>query len=345
MQNRVLVIGGGVAGMSSALEVAANGYEVFLVEKKASLGGRAINYCCKATDKCNKCSACLVPQAKMQLEKNTGVIVYESSEVTGISGQAGDFKIRVKTPKGDVELEAGAIIIATGFEPFDIANKRKEYGYSINPNVVTGLEFEQALKENGSLMAAYGPVKNVGFIQCVGSRDLSFDRSGYCSKVCCMYATKLAKLIRAELPEAEISIFYMDLQTFGRGFDQFVLEAKTDSKIQFIRGIPSKIYSFPYDRLTVKYANSLTGEAVEDMFDLIVLSTAITPGVDNDKIASIVNVDTDSCGFFKAHESEPIFTKKDGVFVAGTCQSPKDILQSMVQAKAAASAAIALLSK
>lgn len=345
MQKRVLVIGGGVAGIAGALEVAAKGYEACLVEKESEIGGRAINYCCKATDKCNKCSACLVPQAKVELEKNSAVTVYKNSEVTAIKGQAGDFKVKVKTPHGDIDLEVGAIIVATGFAPFDITNNRKEYGYGINPKVVTGLDFEKALKEKGSVSVAYGPVRNIGFIQCVGSRDLSYDCSGYCSKVCCMYATKLAKLVRSELPEAELSIFYMDLQTFGRGFDEFVSEAKYDDNIQFVRGIPAKIYSFSYDRLTVKYADSLTGEAVEDMFDVIVLSTAITPGADTIELATMLNIATDAYGFFKADETEPIISDQAGIFLAGTCQSPKDIPQSMVQGKAAASAAIELMVK
>jgi len=341
-KQKVLVLGGGVAGMTSALEAAAKGLEVYLVEKADDIGGWAYTYCCKATDKCAKCSACLVPQAKMHVEKNPLITVFCGSEVIGVSGKSGSYSVKVNTGQDQVlDLEVGAVIVATGFKPFDAARKG-EFAYGREKNVITGLELEQALREKGSLVAAYGKARRIGFIQCVGSRDLALGNN-YCSRVCCMYAAKLARLIRSELPEAELTIFYMDFQTFGKGFDEFVKAAKEDDKIQFVRGIPAKIFGFPYDRLTVRYANSLTGEAIEDKFDLIVLSVAITPCEDTQKLAAMLDVETDEHGFFKVGTLDPVGTKQPGVFVAGTCQSPKDIPQSMEQAKAAASAAIKFL--
>lgn len=341
-KQKVLVLGGGVAGMTSALEAAAKGLEVYLVEKAADIGGWAYTYCCKATDKCAKCSACLVPQAKMQVEKNPLITVFCGSEVIGVSGQSGSYNAKINNGQGQViDVEVGAIIVATGFKPFDAARKG-EFAYDREKNVITGLELEQALRERGSLAAAFGKVNKIGFIQCVGSRDLALGNN-YCSKVCCMYASKLAKLIRSELPDAELTIFYMDFQTFGKGFDEFLKSAKEDDKIQFVRGIPAKIFGFPYDRLTVRYANSMTGEAIEDKFDLIVLSAAITPSEGTEKVSSMLDIETDEHGFFGVSTLNPVGTKQPGVFVAGTCQSPKDIPQSMEQAKAAAGAAIKFL--
>ncbi|MFZ5639319.1 MAG: FAD-dependent oxidoreductase [Bacillota bacterium] len=343
MQNqRVVVIGGGVAGMTCALEAAAKGIEVCLVEKAADIGGWAYDYCCKATDKCAKCSACLVPQAKMHVEKHPLITVYCYSEVIGVSGQPGNYRVKVKKDQDVTDLEAGAIIVACGFKPFDAARKG-EFGHAVEKNVITGLELEQALNEKGSLIRAFGGARNIGFIQCVGSRDLTIGNN-YCSRVCCMYAAKLARLIRSELPDADLTIFYMDFQTFGKGFDEFIKAAQEDDRIQFVRGIPSKIFGFPYDRLTVRYANSLTGEALEDKYDLIVLSAAITPGEDTEKLASMLGIELDRHGFFKVDTENPVATGQAGVFVAGTCQSPKDIPQSMEQAKAAAGAAVKYLS-
>ncbi|MHB9096165.1 MAG: FAD-dependent oxidoreductase, partial [Eubacteriales bacterium] len=225
--------------------------------------------------------------------------------------------------------------------PFEAAQKG-EFAYDREQNVITGLDLEQALREKGSLVAAYGKAKKIGFIQCVGSRDLAVGNN-YCSKVCCSYASKLAKLIRSELPDADLTIFYMDFQTFGKGFDEFIRAAKEDDKIQFVRGIPAKIFGFPYDRLTVRYANSMTGEAIEDKFDLMVLSAAITPSEDTQKVASMLNIETDEHGFFKVTTMDPVGTFQPGVFIAGTCQSPKDIPQSTEQAKAAAGAATKFL--
>ena len=343
MQNqKVLVLGGGIAGMTAALEAAAGGIPVYLVEKAAEIGGWAYKYCCKATDKCAKCSACLVPQAKIKLERNPLITVFGGSQIVGVSGRPGNYYVKIADGDGQItDLEVGAVIIATGFKPFDVARKG-EFAYGREKNVITGLELEQALREKGSLVTAFGKARSIGFIQCVGSRDLALGKN-YCSKVCCMYASKLARLIRTELPEAEITIFYMDFQTFGLGFDEFLKAAKEDDKINFVRGIPAKIFGFPYDRLTVRYANSMTAEAIEDKFDLIVLSAAITPGDETGKLADMLEIDIDEHGFFKVSILNPVGTKQPGVFVAGTCQSPKDIPQSTEQARAAASAAIRFL--
>lgn len=343
MQNRkVLVIGGGTAGMTSALEAAAGGFQVYLVEKADQLGGWAYTYCCKAVDKCAKCSACLIPQNKMHVEKNPLITVFYRSRVIEVKRTDGKFTVSVEDNGGGITyIDVGAIITATGFKPFD-AEKKAEFAYGRERHVITALELEKAIRDNGSFTTAYGKLNNIGFIQCVGSRDLSLGNN-YCSRVCCMYTSRLARLIRSELPEAELTVFYMDLQTFGRGFDEFVKSVVDDDNIQFVRGIPAKIFGFPYNRLTVRYANSLTGEAIEDKFDLIVLSSAITPGEDTENLSVLLNIDCDEHGFFKSDLMNPIGTKQDGIFVAGACQSPKDIQQSMEQAKAAASAAIKYL--
>lgn len=343
MQKRkVLVIGGGTAGMASALEAAAGGFQVYLVEKAAQLGGRAYTYCCKAVDKCAKCSACLIPQSRMNVEKSPLITVFYESKVIEVKRTDDSFTVAVEDGSGGITyLEVGVIIAATGFKPFDAA-KKPEFAYGREKHVITALELEAAIRTRGSFTAAFGKLNNIGFVQCVGSRDLSLGNN-YCSRVCCMYTSRLARLIRSELPEAELTVFYMDLQTFGRGFDEFVKSAVEDDNIQFVRGIPAKIFGFPYNRLTVRYANSLTGEAIEDKFDLIVLSSAITPGEDTENLSTLLSIDYDEHGFFKSDVLNPVGTKQHGIFIAGACQSPKDIQQSMVQAKAAASAAIKYL--
>ena len=168
------------------------------------------------------------------------------------------FKATIASGDQDMALECQAVIVATGFDPYNLS-RRSEFAYGLEKNVVSGLDLEKALKEKGSLTAAFGPVNKIGFIQCVGSRDLSIG-NGYCSRVCCMYAAKLAKLIRSELPEVELDIFYMDFQSFGKGFADFDKELRESDKVKFVRAIPSKIYGFPYDRLTVRYTDSLSGQ-------------------------------------------------------------------------------------
>lgn len=328
MENKkVLVIGGGTAGMTSALEMAERGVEVILIEQENDIGGRAATYCCKATDECNRCSACLVLQQRDRVLQEPSIQVYTNARVVEIEKNGSSFQVTVTRENEKLVLEAAAVILATGFDPYDLG-KRSEFAYGIEKNVITALELEEAIKEKGSLVAAYGPdIKKIGFIQCVGSRDLSIG-NGYCSRVCCMYAAKLAKVIRKELPDVEINIFYMDFQSFGKGFSSFKETLQECDHVKLIRGIPSKIYGFPYDRLTVRYVDSQVGKQCEEKYDLVVLSLAMTPAEGSRELAKQLKVKIDDYGFMTDG------TK--GVFLAGVCEGPKDIPQTIGHAKAAA---------
>jgi len=348
-RQRVLVIGGGVAGMTSALDLAERGIEVYLVDKAEKIGGQAGDYCCKATDKCQKCSACVALQAQAKVTDHPLIKVCTKTQVVGLSGSAGNFTVKLDCgkdccPKGeDNTVVVQAVIVATGFKPYRVEQK-SEFGYGVHKNVVTGYDLEKALKEKGSITAAYGDVKKIGFVQCVGSRDLQDGANSYCSRVCCMYASRLAKLIRSELPEAELSIFYMDYQSFGKGFKTFKDDLFKTDKVQLIRGIPSKVYSFPYDRLTVRYADSLAGKTAEEKYDLLVLSAAITPGSESEQLAKALGIDLDNDGFLAPKSAaEAVRTATAGIYLAGTCQGPKDIPQTVGHARAAAGAALAFL--
>lgn len=330
----VLVIGGGTAGMTSALEMAERDVEVILIEKEAEIGGRAAEYCCKATVECNRCAACLVLQQKDKVMQEPKIRVYTNARVKEIGKNGDGFKATIVNGKENLSVDAQAVILATGFDPYDLS-MRNEFAYGREKNVVTGLELEKAIKEKGSISAAYGDnIKKIGFIQCVGSRDLSIE-NGYCSRVCCMYAAKLAKVIRNEVPDAEIDIFYMDFQSFGRGYGIFKETLQENDKVKLVRGIPAKIYGFPYDRLTVRYAESFTGKQCEDKYDLIVLSLAITPTKETEELVNELNIDIDDYGFLAGTDSS-VKTNQAGVFLAGVCEGPKDIPQTIGHAKAAA---------
>jgi len=326
-RKKVLVIGGGAAGMSSALDLAERGVEVYLVEKEEEIGGKAATYCCKATDECNRCAACLVLQEKDKVAQEPLIQVYTSARVEQIKKSGNGYQAKILYDGDTVSLDVQAVIVATGFDPYDLS-RRSEFAYGVEKNVITGLELEKAIKEKGGVAAAFGSgIKKIGFIQCVGSRDLSIG-NGYCSRVCCMYAAKLAKIIRNELPDAEINIFYMDFQSFGKCFSEFNKELRETDNIKFIRAIPSKIYGFPYDRLTVRYTDSLVGKQSEDKYDLIVLSLAITPSTGSRDLAERLGITLDRYGFMQGGA--------EGVFTAGVCEGPKDIPQTIGHAKAAA---------
>lgn len=343
MEPRVLVIGGGIAGMTSAVELAEHGVKVTLLEKEGVLGGKAVTYCCKATDRCQKCFACFAHQIRVRVERHPGVEVKLRAEVVNAEEEGDGFRFQVKTPTGLEEVEVKAVIVATGFTPFDVRKRRQEYGYGRSRRVITGLDLERILQEKGNLTAVFGPVRKIGFIQCVGSRDLAYEKAGYCSRVCCMYTLRLSRLLRAELPEADIAVFYMDLQTFGRGYDRLLKEITTEDRIRLIRGIPAKTFLYPGERLTVKYADTLTGEIIEEKMDVLVLAAAVTPPEDATKLAELLGIERDSFGFFKGHPAYPWLSSRERVFLAGACQAPKDIFQSILQAKAAASAALQVL--
>ena len=144
------------AGMTSALDLAARGVEVFLVEKGTDIGGRAAEYCCKATDECNRCAACLVLQQKDKVTQEPLIQVYRNASVKAFSKNKDGFKATVASDGKDVDLECQTVIVATGFDPYNLG-RRSEFAYGLEKNVVSGIDLEKALKEKGSLTAAFGP--------------------------------------------------------------------------------------------------------------------------------------------------------------------------------------------
>jgi len=246
----------------------------------------------------------------------------------------------------DIEVNVGSVIVATGFELFEPLEMRKEYGYGKYPNVITAMQFERLLSSFGP---TEGKVKrpsdgqkpmSIGWIQCVGSRSkqLGFP---YCSRVCCMYATKEASIAKEAEPETDITIFYMDLRAYGKDFQQYYNKAK-DMGINYIRGRPSSVYQNEDKSITVRYMDTQTREVSEKSVDMLVLSTAIMPSQDNKRLAEAMGVEVDENGFFKVESimSDPIQSTRDGVFMAGCNQGPKDIPDSVSMGSGAAAKAM-----
>jgi len=254
-----------------------------------------------------------------------------------------------------VEVDVGAIIVATGYDIFD-ANRKPEYGYGDNDNVITGLEFERLVSASGPTEGhillgrdkkgegGWEP-KKVAFIHCVGSRDESVGNE-YCSRVCCMYLAKQAHLIREKLPDAEINVFYMDVRAFGKGFEEFYDRVRREG-VRYIRGNPSEIYRKGDDdhTLIIKVEDTLTSTPLESEADLVVLGVGLEPRRDNREIIDIFKLSQSADGFYlEAHPKlRPVDTASAGIFLAGCCQGPKDIPDAVAQAKGAASSALILL--
>ena len=252
----------------------------------------------------------------------------------------------------EIEVEVGSVIIASGFKSFD-AKRIPAYGYGRYENILTALEFERLVNASsptgGKILLTNGEEpKSVGIVHCVGSRDENYNE--YCSRVCCMYSLKFAHLLK-EKTEATIYDFYIDMRCFGKGYEEFyhrILEEGT----KFIRGRVAEITDLALTekeegKLIIRSEDTLLGVVRRIPVDMVILATGLEPSVDQNDIARKFNISCSQDGFFLERHPKlaPASTFSDGIFLAGTCQSPKDIPDTVAQAGAAASEALALADK
>ena len=250
------------------------------------------------------------------------------------------------------EEQYGAIVVATGYQISDVT-KFDEYQYTKHPDVVTSLELER-------LMNAAGPSKGVlvkpsdgkhphdiVFIQCVGSRDISGRGKCYCSKICCMYTAKHAMLIREKYPDVNVHVFYIDVRTPGKNFDEFYRRAVEQYNVDYIKGMVGKVYENEKGGLTVQAVDLISNERVMLDTDMVVLAAAIEPSDGVKHIASMLTASIDTNNFLtEAHPKlRPVESPTAGVFLSGVCQGPKDIPETVSQAGAAAVKVVGLLAK
>jgi heterodisulfide reductase subunit A len=251
-----------------------------------------------------------------------------------------------------IEVEVGSIILATGFNVFD-PTPIYQYGYKRLDNVITSLEFERIVNSagptDGEIVLKDGSrPERIAIIHCVGSRDEKYHE--YCSRVCCMYSMKLAHLIK-EHTEAEVYEFYIDIRSFGKGFEEFYNRVLNEGTI-FIRGRPAEITNIAErleeeGKLIIQFEDTLIGRQRRLPVDMVILSVAIEPQPDVEAVARLFNISRSADGFFleRHPKLDPVATMTDGIFVAGCCQSPKDIPDTVAQASAAAAEVLAMISK
>ena len=255
--------------------------------------------------------------------------------------------IDLKQKEQFLEVDVGTIIVATGFDTFDPALK-PELGYGLYPNVITGLEFERLSSASGpttgDVMINGKKPKNVVFIHCVGSRDKTVGNE-YCSRVCCMYTAKQAHLIKDKIPDAKVTVFYIDVRAFGKGFEEFYDRVKQEGVI-YRRGNVSEVYKRG-EKLVVKAEDTLMGQLVEVETDLVVLAVGMVPRADSNTVNNLLKLSQSADKFLlEAHPKlRPVDTASDGIFLAGCCQGPKDIPDTVAQASAAAAKASIPLSQ
>ena len=252
-----------------------------------------------------------------------------------------------------LNIEVGTIIIATGMEVYD-PTALDEYGYTRFPNVVTSMEFERLVSTGGPLGGHWGRPSDlklpqrVGFIQCVGSRTQDPERGNpYCSNVCCMNTVKEAQYLKDNYPDMDLTVFYMDLRAFGKGFEELLMRSKR-SGVRYIRGLPGEVRQHPSNgELWVTVENTTANRLEVHEFDMLVLAVGTRPATNTEAIRQMVSVSRAPSGFLKeAHPKlRPVDTPTKGVYIAGAAESPKDVRESVTQASASASRASILLSK
>lgn len=327
----VLIVGGGISGVTTALELAGLGIAVTLIEKGEALGGLAASFCCKASEVCNKCFACVVDKRIRDIN-NKDISILTHTELKGIEGASGAYRVTLDNDGKTIERQVAALVVAAGIDPYD-AHLKGEYGYGYLKNVLTARDLELMLREKGAIFRPSDGIspQKIAFFQCVGSRDQSAGNL-YCSQVCCAYALRLIRLIRHTYPDITIAFYYMDIQPAGVNFANFLSRCRDDKSIRFIRSIPSKVYHAPAtDSLSVKFVDPDQGNVKEEHFDMVILSVGMTLKKDAKLTAALLGMAFDEDGFI----SEGL-QAKEGIFATGACTGPKDIERSLTQAKSTA---------
>ena len=333
----VLVMGGGIAGIQAALNLADTGYGVHLVEREASLGGMMP----KLHRIYPLCTCCKLDPRIASCEQNPNINVMLNSQVSEISGEAGNFSVSIKTKSKKKIIETGAIILAAGTEVFDPSHY-ESYAYSNLPNVITSVEYEQLQKPVGPEKGVIkrpsdGSIpKKIAWLQCVGSRDINQCDAPYCSSVCCMYALKEAVNTKDFDEEIETEIFYMDMRTHGKGFEDYLNHAVSRG-VSLIRSrVHTVVSAADSDDLIISYADE-TGRLMEEVFDLVVLSVGLRAPDQAIQLAEKTGIHLRENRYTAIKPFQPVSTNIPGIFVCGGLSGPHDMGQSVIQAAASVS--------
>ena len=425
VDNKALVIGGGVAGIQTSLDLADMGFKTYVVERNPTIGGRMGQL--DKTFPTLDCSMCILAPKMVDCAKHENIELISYAEVTEVDGFIGNFTVKVeKKPRyvdealctgcgscqeacpieipnyydegvgmvkaafipfpqavplcatidkdyciecnlcvqacgpnaidhnqqpETIELEVGTIVAAIGYDPFDPSGIY-QYGYGRFSNVITAMEIERMINASGPtgghvIKPSDGiEPKRVAFIHCVGSRDEQIGKP-YCSRVCCMYSMKNAQLCIDHEPDTEVTCYYMDIRSFGKGYEEFYKTSQEKYGIEFIRGKPAQIFENDDLTLTIRAEDTLLGKVTEYTYDLVVLSVGLEHSAGSDELRQTLGLSRSADGFYmEAHPKlRPVDTLTDGVYIAGVAQGPKDIPDSVAQGSAAASRAAIPMAK
>jgi heterodisulfide reductase subunit A2 len=347
-----LVIGGGIAGLTAALELADAAHQVYLVERTATLGGNLarVDLTAPHLDSARD----LLTERITRVGTSPRITLMLNSELQSLAGYVGNYAAIIRTKNGndrvqERKLDVGNVVVATGYQEFD-AGRITHYGHGKLPNVVTSFEFEQMLRK-GRIETLHGKLPQyVAIIHCVGSRNREFH--GYCSRVCCMTALKYAHELKSANPACYVSDIYVDMHAFGKGHEDFY---KTTSEVKTLflmfdkneRPVIRKAGPNDDCEMLIEVNETLSRERIEIPADLVILMVGMEARADSGEVARLVNISQDKDGWFmESHPKlDPVATTTDGIYIAGTCAAPKDIPDTVAQARAAAARILGKIAK
>ena len=331
----VLIVGGGLAGAAAAKELADSGRRVLLIEAAGELGGKVRSYGCKATDKCSNCGVCLTKNLWDHVGKSDMIKIRLSTGIADLSGRKGNYTAALKSA-GALSYINGIsdVIVATGFKKTTKENSNsiiEMTGLSADAgrSVILGSDIERLMKERGEARLFEKTPEKAAFIQCYGSRDKK-ENAMHCSRVCCAYSTRAAKLIKKYYPECEITFFYMEMQQV-KGCNYFAQIKELG--VNFIKCWPVKIAA--ERRVNIFFDNPATGRRESQEFDYVVLSDGIHPTEDAGRIAEIFGLGQTDAGFLK-YVKDITDAERTGIYIAGAAKGPMKIEETYADAIAAA---------
>jgi heterodisulfide reductase subunit A len=348
-----LVIGGGISGITAALEIADAGNKVYIVEKDESLGGHTARI--DLTFPHMQSAAQLLAPRIKRVTNHPNIEVFLNTTVDEIFGYVGNFETEISHNGKKTSIKFGNIIVATGLKPFD-PKVIDVYGYGKLPNVITSVEFEQMLLKGRIETREGKEPKHIAIIHCVGSRHPDYHE--YCSRTCCMIAMKYANQLRSAIPDAQIFDIYADMRAFGKDCEEFYLQTGRRN-VLFLNfdqqkglpriGMPQISKAAPDEKfeMILEMDERLSGERIEVPADLVILMVGMEAHEDAKSVAHSVGVSMCGNQFFieKHPKLDPVATTTDGVYIVGSCQGPKDITDSVAQARAAAARILATISR
>jgi len=343
-----LVLGGGIAGLTAALELAEGGFPVVIVERADKLGGNLtrVDLTAPHFDSARD----LVRERIAHVRSNPNITVMLHSELRRLSGFVGNFTGEITTNGGKpTHVKLGNVVVATGYKEFD-AGRVTHFGYGKLPNVITSFDFERMLRA-GRIETKDGRLPQyAAIIHCVGSRSEEFH--DYCSRVCCMTALKYANELKSAIPTCYVSDLYIDMHAFGKGCEDFY-KRSSEVKTMFLmygkgdHPVIRRAGSGDDCDMLIEVEERLSGEHIEIPADLVILLVGMEARKDATDVARLVNISQDKSGWFiESHPKlDPVATTTDGVYIVGTCASPKDIPDTVAQARAAAARILAKIAK